>query len=216
MSNYTKGITAKKKILSTARRLFYEKGYTTVTIREIARDAQMNLGLITYYFPGKDEIGLTVYLDIRTGFSVCVREIFPDLDGVRYFLIESAIELLLSIRNPKFGMFFLQMSGETSFKEKVNTIIVSTLLKYTVDKNISQRALISSLSIMATKPALIEYALKNPGKIDLDTYLEYYLEAQIYQFNMDKSLAKTILDDLHKYYIDVGDNFTPVMVKKSD
>jgi|WetSurMetagenome_2_1015567.scaffolds.fasta_scaffold474255_2 hypothetical protein len=75
-------------------------------------------------------------------------------------------------------------------------------------------ALLSSLSIMAIKPALVEYALKKPGKIDITTYLEHYIEKQIYQLNVDKPIAKTILENLQEYYINVGDNFMPIILNR--
>lgn len=46
----------KKKILSTARQLFNEKGYESVTMRMIASEVNMSVGNLTYYFPKKENL----------------------------------------------------------------------------------------------------------------------------------------------------------------
>lgn len=49
-----------KKILSTAETLFLERGYNAVTTRDIARAAEVNLGLIPYYFGSKENLALMI------------------------------------------------------------------------------------------------------------------------------------------------------------
>ncbi|MDU4959428.1 MAG: TetR family transcriptional regulator [Sporomusaceae bacterium] len=45
---------AKEKLLTAATRLFAEKGFAAVSIREVAQAAQANSALISYYFGGKE------------------------------------------------------------------------------------------------------------------------------------------------------------------
>ena len=52
--------TTAKQILKGAYQLFLEKGYKNVTTREIAAKVGVNLGLITYYFSTKDQLGSMV------------------------------------------------------------------------------------------------------------------------------------------------------------
>ena len=49
------------KILQAATELFVENGYKSVTLRDIAAKAGVNLGLISYYFTSKENLGNTVY-----------------------------------------------------------------------------------------------------------------------------------------------------------
>lgn len=49
-----------KQILKGAYQLFWEKGYKNVTTREIAAHVGVNLGLITYYFSSKEQLGSMV------------------------------------------------------------------------------------------------------------------------------------------------------------
>ncbi len=52
-----------KKIIDAARELFYEKGFTGVTVRHIASKADVNLALLHYYFRTKDKIFEIVFKD---------------------------------------------------------------------------------------------------------------------------------------------------------
>ena len=49
-----------QQILESAYELFLDKGYKNVTTRDIASYAGVNLGLITYYFGTKDQLGSMV------------------------------------------------------------------------------------------------------------------------------------------------------------
>ncbi len=47
---------SKQKILSSAIKLFAHKGFDAVSVREICKDAEVNLCMISYYFGGKKEL----------------------------------------------------------------------------------------------------------------------------------------------------------------
>ena len=47
---------SKQKILNSATKLFARKGFDSVSVREICKDANVNLCMISYYFGGKKEL----------------------------------------------------------------------------------------------------------------------------------------------------------------
>ncbi len=47
---------SKDKILTTATKLFARKGFDGVSIREICKEADVNLCMISYYWGGKQEL----------------------------------------------------------------------------------------------------------------------------------------------------------------
>lgn len=51
-----KNENSKQKILNTATKLFAHKGFDAVSVREICKEANVNLCLISYYFGGKQEL----------------------------------------------------------------------------------------------------------------------------------------------------------------
>ena len=47
---------SKDKILKSAAKLFAQKGFDGVSIREICKDADVNICMVSYYFGGKQEL----------------------------------------------------------------------------------------------------------------------------------------------------------------
>lgn len=46
----------KERILKVAASLFAQKGYTAIGVREIAKEAEVNISMISYYFQGKEGV----------------------------------------------------------------------------------------------------------------------------------------------------------------
>lgn len=69
-------MNTKDKIVSTALQLFSRQGYEKTSIREIARKAEISLGLMYNYFKGKEDLLEAIFTggleDIQTSFA------FPD------------------------------------------------------------------------------------------------------------------------------------------
>lgn len=61
MASYKVGIKTRVKIIKTAKRLFYEKGYAAVGVTEICRMAETKLGTFTYHFKTKDQLVRHIY-----------------------------------------------------------------------------------------------------------------------------------------------------------
>lgn len=56
-------LSAKERILESAKKFFAEKGYEITSVREIAADAQVNLAAINYHFGSKEELFQTICRD---------------------------------------------------------------------------------------------------------------------------------------------------------
>ncbi|MCC7403298.1 MAG: TetR/AcrR family transcriptional regulator [Bdellovibrionales bacterium] len=72
----TNSPSSKEQLLAAAIKLFAEKGFEAVTVREVAREANINFGLIRYYFT--DKTGL---------YRACIQKYGQTrLDSARRFL----------------------------------------------------------------------------------------------------------------------------------
>jgi AcrR family transcriptional regulator len=60
--------SARERILHSAEELFAEGGFNGVSMRDIAANARVGLGQLTYYFESKRDIYLTVFLN--SGFRI--------------------------------------------------------------------------------------------------------------------------------------------------
>lgn len=61
----------KKEIIrKTAIRLFNEKGYTNVSLREIAKESETTIGNLTYHYPQKEDLLIGIVSDLHTEFLI--------------------------------------------------------------------------------------------------------------------------------------------------
>jgi AcrR family transcriptional regulator len=71
---------AKTQILNTSVLLFSANGYKETSIREISKQAGVNISMISYYFGGKDGILKDIVLNVTEGFTSILDEF--DLDDI--------------------------------------------------------------------------------------------------------------------------------------
>ena len=62
------GAAAQSRLYETAMRMIAERGYEATTLRDIAREANVSVGLLYRYFPGKQAVILALYDDLSGDF----------------------------------------------------------------------------------------------------------------------------------------------------
>lgn len=87
--------TIKEAIIEQSKKLFNEKGYYQVTMRDIAREANTTLGNLTYHFRRKEDLVLEIQKDAqgkllrvleerlkkREAHEYCLSEVFDTFDA---------------------------------------------------------------------------------------------------------------------------------------
>jgi AcrR family transcriptional regulator len=73
----------KPRIVEAARSRFLEAGVDGASLREIARDAKTNIGMIVYYFPTKDDLFLAVVEETYAPFLADIASAIAGDDPVR-------------------------------------------------------------------------------------------------------------------------------------
>jgi AcrR family transcriptional regulator len=63
------GAAARDRLYATALRLIAERGYEATTLRDIATDAGVSVGLLYRYFPSKQAVILALYDDLSAEFA---------------------------------------------------------------------------------------------------------------------------------------------------
>ena len=91
-------------ILEIAERLFASNGFAGTSVRDIAKEAEVNLAMISYYFGSKEKLLAAIFINRAQNSRLQIEEIAnnKNLDalGKVYKLIESYIARILS--NPNF------------------------------------------------------------------------------------------------------------------
>ena len=116
-----KGIK-EERILATSNRLFLDNGYENATMRQIAQDADVSIGLATYHFHTKRMIAVTIlekYLRyLRDRVDVFVP---PGTDP----LVHSAAMVRVSIEffyAPRFRRFYLECLSGDIYAESIQRL----------------------------------------------------------------------------------------------
>jgi AcrR family transcriptional regulator len=63
------GAAARDRLYETAIRMISERGYEATTLRDIARDAHVSVGLLYRYFPSKQAVIVALYEELSRDFS---------------------------------------------------------------------------------------------------------------------------------------------------
>ncbi|MDQ6845730.1 MAG: TetR family transcriptional regulator [Bacteroidota bacterium] len=94
---------AKETILSTAMKLFGQKGFEGTSVRDIAKEADVNLAMISYYFGSKEKLFENVVEYKASGIKLIFAELdkssIPQIEKIDK-IIDSYIERMFT--NPQF------------------------------------------------------------------------------------------------------------------
>jgi AcrR family transcriptional regulator len=107
-------VNTKEKLLDVAARLFAERGFDGVSVRDIVREADANLGAVTYHFGGKEQLFAAV-INLKTEplrqvfLEVAQRDLGPR-EKLSAILLETSMYILNE--DPSLKLFFLEaMAG---------------------------------------------------------------------------------------------------------
>lgn len=91
MAQNRRSIQTKETILETASRLFYEKGYTATTIRDICSQSGISVSRVNYHFSSKVELAGVVCSQFAHNFIQELRKIIGNFSD--YSIVGEAIAL---------------------------------------------------------------------------------------------------------------------------
>ena len=103
---------SKEKILKVAIKLFAEKGFDGTSIREICKEAEVNICMISYYWGGKKELYQGIIEDLVEKQTVFAKS-FIDLNkSPLEYTQEKRVELLLMILEKFVDFFYSNITGD--------------------------------------------------------------------------------------------------------
>lgn len=125
MANYKRSAQTKDAILETASRLFYEKGYTSATVREICAQSNISVSRINYHFSSKADLAGVICGQFLRNF---IKETVKVLEIARsYPMLVEAIALRFIIRlmvagNSPASRFYMEVAREGILTEFFSTL----------------------------------------------------------------------------------------------
>jgi AcrR family transcriptional regulator len=115
-----KGNKKSARILEAASELFLNKGYTDVTLREIAKKADVNLGLIPYYFTSKETLGkeVSLFMIEQLYQVVSVNESYlNNLPKAEQLYISTFLGYLYMEAIPGYSRFYIELISSTEIAD---------------------------------------------------------------------------------------------------
>lgn len=212
MANYNKGNNTKNVILDVSKRLFYNQGYSNTTTRQIAEEAEVNLGLIKYHFDSKADIACSIYLGIRDYYDEEFRN--QGYKDTELYLISSISELILCFTNLNFRYFYRDIYKENKLENTLKSHISKYLDNQTT--NASSYKILAASCLSKIKPALVDqYIEAGENHFSNETYIRFYLQQQTHFNTIENSdyLCDFAMQEIDKYDIHLEENFTPVIKK---
>ena len=107
MTTATETKDKREHILDVAARLFSEHGFAGTSTRQLAKEADVNLGMLTYYFGNKESILLALFQKHKGSEADTIASIIETTDLDPFERIDSLIECYIQkfFRNPDLMRF---------------------------------------------------------------------------------------------------------------
>ena len=119
MGEYSVGVATRNKIYSVAKRLFYEQGVEATTYAQICDGAEVNRGLIPYYFKGKPNIAIAVFNDFLDGIEKAIDQQWHPgelIDHERNIIYE-LLEFRLFTHDKNALRFYSEILGDRRYQD---------------------------------------------------------------------------------------------------
>ena len=108
----SKSENSKEKILAAATKLFAQKGFDGVSIREICKEAEVNICMISYYWGGKKELYQGIIEDLLER-QIAYTKTFLNYDQSHSQMsTKEKIELLFLITDKFIDYFYSNISSD--------------------------------------------------------------------------------------------------------
>jgi len=179
MARYKKGLKTKNKIIQASKSLFYFNGYRKTTVQGIADLADVNLGLISYYFKSKDNIAKSIFIGFLKEIEKEVRKTYPDKnnnkDIMPLYMAKERIFFEIILKNDNYQRFY---------REIINSNMIFTLMEDYVEKNytsinnkvdkINDKSLITAYSALETggRYNILRKYFKKTIDLDIDMVID--------------------------------------------
>jgi AcrR family transcriptional regulator len=180
-------ISTEEKILTAAKEVFIQKGYAAARMQEIADKAEINKGLLHYYFKNKDKLFSAVFMEAFHKFAPRLNQIF-EADMPLFEKIESFVEEYMDIllANPNIPLFVIHemhqkpndfIENIMKNKDRPNPMKLIVQIQSEVQKGnireINPLQLVINMMSMCIFPFAASPLFQHMLQMDQHTYLQF-------------------------------------------
>jgi AcrR family transcriptional regulator len=104
----------KERIIEIAAELFAKKGFDAVSVREIAREAEVNLGAINYHFQSKQSLYAQILLTSRAKLEADIKSLFEEKTRSTEDFVIAMLDMLIADGKNVLNIFKVFLSYTTN------------------------------------------------------------------------------------------------------
>ncbi|HCX04587.1 MAG TPA: hypothetical protein DHM42_08860 [Clostridiales bacterium] len=209
MGRYRKGLKTKNKIIQASKSLFYFNGYRKTTVQGIADLADVNLGLISYYFKSKDNIAKSIFIGFLKEIEQEVKNTYPDND-------KDIIQLYMAKERIFFEIILTQENYQRFFREIINSNMIFNLIEDYVEKNynlinekvkrINNKNLITAFAALETggRYNILRKYFRNTIDLELDGLIDILIGCTPRLFGYSNEDVSRFIEESKTYAEDVN------------
>lgn len=187
----------KQHIYEVAKTLFYKQGYSSTTMRNIAKISNNSLGLPLYYFGSKEGLGVEIYKEYRLKLRAACRRYYPlpeQAEDCAYLCIVADNALLLD--NSSLMDLYVNIAHSVEMSDFMYEFLPWTP---SPDELLEKFNHLNALTVPAVKATIINASFEkyniDISKEDLLFFLFYrYIRFQKYIH------IESVKDIFYKYY----------------
>lgn len=128
-------MNTKEKILNTAKRLYLENGFENTPNTLIAKEAGVNLGLVTYYYKTKDLIASEMLNNNYETLYSHILEYLPEGDELLLLITFSKLHYILTDVDERYDHFMYEMNKLDLLEKATRDGNLINLYRAIIDKN---------------------------------------------------------------------------------
>jgi len=185
------------EILLVAEKLFSDHGFDGTSIRDIAKEANINIAMISYYFGSKEKLLEALIINRISDLRLQMENLFKE-DLSPFEKIDKLIELYITRINENCGVYQIIHFEIMSKKRDINYESFNEVKKYNLQilKNIIEEGQAKGMFTKNINVALI------PPTI-MGTYFHFQMNkpfySDLFHLNTEEDFNKYIINDLTKH-----------------
>jgi AcrR family transcriptional regulator len=185
------------EILQVAEKLFSEHGFDGTSVRDIAKEANINIAMISYYFGSKEKLLEALIINRISGLQIQIENLYKE-DLSPFEKIDKLIELYITRISANSGMYQIIHFEITSKKRDINYEAFNEVKRYNLEilKNIIVEGQEQGLFTQNVNVALI------PPTI-MGTFFHFHMNKPFYKdlfhLKTKEDFNNYIVNDLTKH-----------------
>ncbi|MGM0643208.1 MAG: TetR/AcrR family transcriptional regulator [Thermodesulfobacteriota bacterium] len=186
-----------KKITDISRSLFIENGYESTSVRDILKEAQISTGSLYNFFRNKEEILLSIYIEILDQIHQTSEEITSRLDSpLMKFSVSIALQTIvflnnLSRKNIYFAAFQSRLVNEYVIHQK--TYSVTTMLKDAELVFTGPEIRLRTVALNASVNSVLEECLKTGAELEDHQVYSLLIRISLAQFDVPDGQIDSVI-----------------------